>query len=158
MEIIDDATQRKVLPMVVAEPSLGVERAFLVFMFDSYTNNEKGEVVLKLNPKLSPVKLAIFPLVKKDEKQVEIARKIYNEIKVDYKVEYDDSGSVGKRYARNDEIGTPFCITVDTESATDKKVTIRNRDTTEQKRISVKEVREIIRRLISGEMKFEEIK
>ena len=158
MEIIDDTTQKKVLPMVVAEPSLGVERAFLVFLFDAYTTNEKGEIVLKLNPKISPLKTAIFPLVKKDTKQVEIAKKIYHDLRQDYHVEYDDSGSVGKRYARNDEIGTPFCITVDTESATDKKVTIRNRDTTEQKRISIKDIRETMRKLISCEMSFEEIK
>ena len=158
MEIVDDATQRKVLPMVVAEPSLGVERAFLVFLFDAYTTNEKGEIVLKLNPKLAPVKVAIFPLVKKDEKQVEVAENIFNELKKDWKVDYDDSGSVGRRYARNDEIGTPFCITVDPETEKDKKVTLRNRDTTEQKRILVKDIRDTIRKLISGEMNFEELK
>jgi glycyl-tRNA synthetase len=126
-------------------------------MFDAYSNNEKGEIILKLNPKLSPVKTAIFPLVKKDEKQVEIAKKIYHELQQDYKVDYDESGSVGKRYARNDEIGTPFCITVYTESENDKKVTIRNRDTTEQKRIAIKDVKETVRKLISGEIKFENL-
>lgn len=157
MEIVDDSIQKKVLPMVVAEPSLGLERAFLVFLFDSYSVNEKEEIVLKLNPKLSPIKVAIFPLVKKDEIQSEIAKKIFNELKKEYKVEYDDSGSVGKRYARNDEIGTPFCITVDGESQNDEKVTIRDRDTKEQKRILIKNIKETMRKLICQEIIFSDL-
>jgi glycyl-tRNA synthetase len=157
MEILDSATNKKILPMVVAEPSLGLERAFLVFMFDAYSENEKGNVVLKLSPKLAPVKVAIFPLVKKDVALVKVAKEIYNELKQEWNVSYDESGSVGKRYARNDEIGTPFCITVDPESSEDKKVTIRNRDTGEQKRIDIENIKDTIRKLISNELRFENL-
>ena len=89
--------------------------------------------------------------------KAKLQKKIFNELKKEHKVEYDDSGSVGKRYARNDEIGTPFCITVDGESEKDEKVTIRDRNTKEQKRILVKDVRDILRKLISCEMTFEDI-
>jgi glycyl-tRNA synthetase len=155
MEWRDEETGRKFLPMVISEPSLGVERAFLVFLFDAYTTNSKGEIVLRLHPRLSPVKAAIFPLIKKDEKQVEIARKIYLELKKEWNVDYDDGGSVGRRYARNDEIGTPFCITVDSESMEKSEVTIRDRNTTKQIRVKVSEVKETLRELISGEIEFE---
>jgi glycyl-tRNA synthetase len=157
MEIMDDASGKKILPMVVAEPSFGVERAFLVFMFDAYSENEKGEVVLKLNPKLSPVKVAVLPLVKKDERLVEIAKEIYFDLKKEWNVSYDESGSVGRRYARNDEIGTPFCITIDGDSVSGKDVTIRNRNDGEQKRIKISELKNVLRDLISGENNFSDL-
>lgn len=157
MEIVDDSTQKKTLPMVVAEPSLGVERAFLVFLFDAYNINDKEEIILKLNPKISAIKFSIFPLVKKDSEQVKIAREIFEKLKKEYKIEYDDSGSVGRRYARNDEIGTPFCITVDEKSKEDKKITIRNRDTKEQKRITIKDIEKVLRKLISQEISFDKL-
>lgn len=157
MEIMDDASGKKILPMVVAEPSFGVERAFLVFMNEAYTISEKDNVVLKLNPKLAPVKAAIFPLVKKDEKLVEIAQNIYKELREEWNVDYDAAGSVGKRYARNDEIGTPFCITVDADSIENKDVTIRNRDNGEQKRIAIANLKDTLRKLISGETSFEKL-
>lgn len=157
LEIFDEESGGKVLPMVVSEPSLGVERAFLVFLFDAYQTNEKGEVVLKLHPKLSPVKTAIFPLIKKDEGQVKIARKLYEELRQEYNVSYDSSGSIGKRYARNDEIGTPFCIVADSQTNEDQTVTIRDRDTTEQKRIVVPQVKETLRKLINAEISFKDL-
>jgi glycyl-tRNA synthetase len=136
LKIIDDKTQKKVLPMVVAEPSLGAGRAFLVFMFDAYS--QRGEnTILRLNPKLAPIKAAIFPLVKKDKTLVQIAKDIYKNLKEEWNILYDESGSVGRRYARNDEIGTPFCITVDGDSEKKKDVTIRNRDNGKQKRREV---------------------
>jgi len=157
LKIVDDKTGKKILPMVVAEPSLGVERAFLVFMFDAYSIGEKGNVILKLNPKLSPIKAAIFPLVKKDKKLVKQAREIYEELRGEWNVLYDESGSVGRRYARNDEIGTPFCITIDGESEKKKDVTIRNRDDGKQKRVKIKELKDVLRKLISGETEFGEL-
>ncbi|MEA3248684.1 MAG: His/Gly/Thr/Pro-type tRNA ligase C-terminal domain-containing protein, partial [Nanoarchaeota archaeon] len=157
LKIMDDASGKKLLPMVVAEPSLGVERAFLVFMFDAYSVGEKGNVVLRLNPKLAPVKVAIFPLVKKDKKLVGQAREIYEGLRQEWNVVYDESGSVGRRYARNDEVGTPFCITVDSDSGKKKDVTIRNRDDGEQKRVKVKDLRDVVRRLVSGEVGFGEL-
>ena len=155
MEIMN-SENKKIIPHVVCEPSQGVERAYLVFLFDSYHENEKGEVVLKLDPKLAPVKAAIFPLVKKDETQMKIAQEIYEDLRKDWNVVKDVSGSVGRRYARNDEIGTPYCITIDEESLKKKDVTIRDRNTTKQIRVKVSELKEVLRKLIRKEIDFEE--
>jgi glycyl-tRNA synthetase len=155
LEMRNEESGKKFLPMVISEPSLGVERAFLVFLFDAYTKNQKEEVILKLNQKLSPVKIAIFPLIKKDEQQNGIAKDIYIELRREWNVNYDDSGSVGRRYARNDEIGTPYCITVDEETKKDKSVTIRDRNTTKQIRVPIFKVKETIRSLLSQEIEFE---
>jgi len=146
---------KKVLPMVVAEPSLGVERAFLVLMFDAYHENEKNETILKLHPKLSPIKVAVFPLVKNDKKIVDLSREVYNLLKQDWNVLYDSSGSVGRRYARNDEVGTPFCVTIDGDSLNKNDVTIRDRNTTKQIRVKVSELKNVLRKLIDGEIEFE---
>lgn len=154
LKIMDAISGKKILPMVVAEPSLGVERAFLVFLFDSFFRGEKESVVLKLNPALAPVKAAVFPLVKNDEKLVALSRKIYESLKKEWNISYDASGSVGRRYARNDEIGTPFCITVDGDSLNDESVTIRNRDDAKQIRVKISELKDILRNLISGETFF----
>jgi len=156
LRMFDKEPGEKVLPEVISEPSLGVERAFLVFLFDGYSKNQKSEVVLKLSPKLAPVKAAIFPLVKTDEKLVKLAEEVYIDLKKEFNVVYDVSGSVGRRYARNDEIGTPFCITVDGESLKKNDVTIRNRNTTQQIRVKIKELKEILEKLIEEEIKFEE--
>jgi len=151
---MNNETGKKILPMVVAEPSFGVERAFLVFMNEAYTENEKGNVVLKLNPKLAPIKAAIFPLVKKDGKLVSIAKEIHKDLRQEWNVLYDATGSVGRRYARNDEIGTPFCITVDSDSIEKQDVTIRNRDNGKQKRIKISKLKDTLRKLLSGETEF----
>jgi len=157
MSVFDEETKEKFVPEVICEPSLGVERAFLVFLFDSYFYDEKKQnIVLKLNPKLSPVKVAVFPLVKKEEFE-KISEKIVEDLRIEWNVNYDKSGSIGRRYARNDEIGTPFCITVDGDSLIDSTVTIRERDSGEQKRIKINEVRNLIRKLIFGEISFSEI-
>ncbi|MCH7850175.1 MAG: glycine--tRNA ligase [Nanoarchaeota archaeon] len=148
---------KKILPMVVAEPSLGVERAFIVFMLEAYSNSEKKNIILKLNPLLSPIKVAILPLVKKDKNLVKISMKIYNSLKENFNATYDETGSIGRRYARNDEIGTPFCITIDNDSIINSDVTIRNRDNGEQKRISIDSIEDILRKLISGNLKFKEL-
>jgi glycyl-tRNA synthetase len=100
MHILDDKTGKKILPHVICEPSLGAERAFLVFMFDAYSYDEKRQnVVLKLNPKLSPVKVAILPIVKKPEFE-NLAKEIFNELSEEWNVAYDESGSLGRRYSR----------------------------------------------------------
>tara|TARA_Y100000310_G_C20621942_1_gene783831 strand:+ start:1 stop:1683 length:1683 start_codon:yes stop_codon:yes gene_type:complete len=158
LKIMDEATNKKILPMVVAEPSLGVERAFLVFMLDAYSLNKKGNIILKLAPKLAPIKVAVFPLVKKEKKLVKLSREIFQDLKKEWNIIYDESGSVGRRYARNDEIGTPFCITIDNDSNKNKDVTIRNRDDGLQKRIKVKNLKETIKKLISEEIKFKDLK
>lgn len=140
----DEETKEKILPYVI-EPSGGVDRTILTLLIDAYkeetVNNEK-RTVLSLHPKLAPIKVAILPLVKKDPELVEIAKQIYETLKPIFFVEYDEDGTVGKRYRRQDEIGTPFCITVDSDSLKDKTVTIRHRDTMQQDRIKITQVAE----------------
>lgn len=148
MKIYDEETKRKVLPYVI-ESSFGVERAFMAFMFDSYSERE-GNVILSLNPRLSPVKAAIFPIVKGDEYE-EISKGIFEDLRVEWNIIYDKSGSIGRRYARNDEIGTPMCITIDEQTLKDNSVTIRDRDTTEQVRVKIKELHETVRKVVNGD-------
>ena len=157
LKIMDETTNKKILPMVVAEPSLGVERAFIVFLLDSYSINERKNIILRLHPKLSPIKVAILPLVKKESSMVNLSREIYENLKKELKITYDDSGSIGRRYARNDEIVTPFCITIDEESIKKKDVTIRNRDDGKQIRVKIEKLKEILRSLVSGKILFQNL-
>jgi glycyl-tRNA synthetase len=149
LKYFDEATGEKFTPYVV-EPTMGIDRATLACLVDAYDESDgsdgrqAGEVTLRLAPKIAPVKVAVFPLVKK-EGLPEIARKIVSSIKkAGINTFYDESGSVGRRYRRQDEIGTPWCITVDFDSIDDKTVTIRDRDTMEQKRIEIKEINNVI--------------
>jgi glycyl-tRNA synthetase len=158
LSIFDQETNKKIVPYVAAEPSLGIERAFLVFMFDAYNDDKKrGNIVLKLDPKIAPIKAGIFPLVNKPELE-NLAKEIKGNLKNYFNVKYDRSGSIGRRYARADEIGTPYCITVDFDSLKDKTVTIRDRNTTNQARIKISELRNTIEQLIQKEISFSEIK
>jgi glycyl-tRNA synthetase len=144
------------IPHVVCEPSLGVERAFLVFMFDSYFQDiKRNNIILKLNPKLSPIKAAVFPIVKQPEYE-ELSEKIIKDLRKEFKVAYDKTGSIGRRYARNDEIGTPYCITIDENSIKNQDVTIRDRDTTIQIRVKISELKDILRKLINQEIRFKD--
>jgi glycyl-tRNA synthetase len=121
----------------VIEPSAGADRGTLAFLCEAFHEEEvEGETrtVLRLHPRLAPVKVAVLPLVNKDG-MPEMAARIYKEMKRDYSVYYDDGGAIGRRYRRQDEIGTPYCITVDGQSLTDGTVTWRDRDTLEQIRI-----------------------
>jgi glycyl-tRNA synthetase len=153
LTIFDEKTNKKILPHVVAEPSLGVERAFLVFLFDAYEYDQKrGNIVLKLHPKLAPVKIGVFPLVNKLDAD---ARKIYSMIKGDINCIYDKSGSVGRRYARADEIGIPFCVTIDFDTSKEKSVTLRNRDDTKQVRVKISELKGTIFKLLNNEINFD---
>lgn len=154
--VFDEETKERFLPHVVCEPSFGLERSLLVFLYEAYSVSEKGNVVLKLSPKLAPVKAAIFPLMKKGP-QADLARDVYEKLKKKLNVNYDVSGSVGRRYARNDEIGTPFCITVDDESLENNTVTIRNRDTAEQKRVAIKDLKNILSDLVDCDVSFSEL-
>ena len=154
--ILDEDSNKRFLPSVVCEPSFGVERSLLVFLYEAYSLNKKGNVILKLDPKLAPVKVAIFPLIKKKEFE-KISKDIFNNLKRKWNVNYDESGSVGRRYARNDEIGTPFCITIDDQTLKDKTVTIRERDSQEQKRVKVSEIVNVLDGLIFGEKTFKEL-
>jgi glycyl-tRNA synthetase len=158
LKIFDTKTGNKILPNVICEPSLGVERAFLVFMFDSFYYDKKREnIVLKLNPKISPIKAAILPIVKTNLKILNLSKKIYQELKNKFSVIYDEGGSIGRRYSRQDEIGTPFCITIDEKSLIQKDVTIRFRDTTEQIRVPIENLKKILEELIFEEKNFSEV-
>lgn len=151
---IQDEEQGKVLPEVVCEPSLGVERTFLVFLLDAYDYDKKREnIVLHLSPKLAPYKAAIFPLVSKGE-MFDVSKEIYHDLLEEFNVLFDKSGSIGRRYARNDEIGTPFCITVDGQTLEDKTVTVRDRDTTAQIRVPVSKLHDTLRALINDKISF----
>ena len=147
---------KKILPHVVCEPSLGIGRALIVFLLEAYhENKKKNTTILKLNPKLSPVKAAVFPIIKKPEYE-EIAKDILTDLRTEFNCNYDKSGSIGRRYARNDEIGTPYCITIDEKSLKKQDITIRDRDTTKQIRIKTKDLKNILRKLINQEIQFEE--
>ncbi len=155
----DEQEKRKFIPHVVCEPSLGVERAFLVFMFDAYEYDKKREnIVLHLHPRLAPIKAAVFPLVSNKEELSTMSKKVYDDLKERFNVFYDVSGSVGRRYARQDELGTPYCITIDFDSLENQDATIRERDSTGQKRIGIKDLRSTLRKLIDGELEFSQIK
>lgn len=135
----DPVTQEKYIPHIV-ESSVGPGRTMLMVLTDAYTEEEhNGEtrMVLKLHPKLAPIKVAVFPLMRNKPELVAKARKLYDQLKTKYMCEFDDNGNVGKRYRRQDEIGTPYCITVDFDSLEDDTVTVRDRDTMQQERIPV---------------------
>ena len=145
MEYFDDEKKEKYIPYVV-EPSLGADRVTLAFLCGAYDEEELegGDVrtVLRFHPFLAPVKVAVLPLSKK---LGEGAEKVYAELSKDWNCEYDDRGAIGKRYRRQDEIGTPFCITYDFDSETDGMVTVRDRDSMEQERVAISELREYFR-------------
>jgi len=146
-EYVDTVTKERYVPYVI-ETSVGASRSFMAFLCNAFKEEkiagddgaEEARTVLQFHPKLSPVKAAIFPLTSKDGLP-ELAEPLYKELQKEYKVQWDTSGSIGKRYRRQDEIGTPFCITVDNDSLTDSAVTIRNRDTMQQERIPIDAVR-----------------
>ncbi|MFX1247114.1 MAG: His/Gly/Thr/Pro-type tRNA ligase C-terminal domain-containing protein, partial [Promethearchaeota archaeon] len=132
---------KRYIPYVVAEPSVGLGRILLTVIAEGYTEEVvKGRkrIVLKIHPRLAPYDVSVFPL-QKDEKIFAKARSIFENLRNNgFIVQYDDSGSIGKRYRRHDEIGTPFCVTIDYETLEDEQVTIRIRDTMEQVRIPIK--------------------
>jgi len=155
MEIFDEKYGKKVLARVI-EPTFGMERVFLAILTKAYNDDkERGNVVLKIPAKLAPYKVAVFPLVKNEEKIFEFSKEVYSELKKDFYILFDSGGSIGRRYARNDEIGTPFCVTIDGDSVKNQDVTIRDRDTTKQIRIKVSELKNVLRKLIDGEIGFE---
>ncbi|MCK5466300.1 glycine--tRNA ligase [Candidatus Parcubacteria bacterium] len=138
----DLINNKKYIPHII-ESSSGVGRTFFAILCDVYNEEEiNGEkrVVMKFPKKLAPIKVAIFPLLKNKPKLVEKAREIYDLLKLDYMCEFDDNGNIGKRYRRQDEIGTPYCVTVDFDSLDDEAVTVRDRDTMKQERVGMGEL------------------
>ena len=146
MQYYDPEQKKSYIPYVV-ETSIGLDRMFLSVMAASYREEtlEGGEtrVLLKLPPALAPVKLAVLPLVRKDGLP-EKAREIMDDLKFSFTCQYDEKDSIGKRYRRQDAIGTPFCVTVDHQTLEDNKVTIRDRDTMEQERVSIDTLQQVI--------------
>jgi len=159
LSYFDEETRERFIPHVI-EPSAGADRAALAFLCEAYAEDtvpdEKGNpsqrVVLRLHPRLAPIKVAVFPLVKKDG-MPEIAQSIYSALKPHVNCFYDEKGAVGRRYRRQDEVGTPFCITVDSQTLTDNTVTVRDRDSLRQWRIRVDDCVEVIKNLISGKVR-----
>ena len=142
LEYFETATGKRFVPYVI-ETSAGLDRTVLVLLADAYHEEEvEGEqrVVLRFRPRLAPIKAAVFPLVKK-EGMPEIARRIEEDLRLRWPVFYDEGGSIGRRYRRQDEAGTPYCITVDGQSVADATVTVRDRDTLRQERVSAEGLR-----------------
>ncbi|MFN5755616.1 MAG: glycine--tRNA ligase [Planctomycetia bacterium] len=151
LSYFDDVTRERYVPHVI-EPSAGADRAVLAFLCDAYHEDEvpdedgkpRSRTVLKLHPRLAPLKAAILPLVKKDG-MPEVAIDLYRKLKPHMACMYDEKGSVGRRYARQDEAGTPWCLTIDGQTLTDKTVTLRDRDSLTQTRVPVDEVVDLLR-------------
>ncbi len=138
LEYFDTASGERYVPHVI-EPAAGVGRTVLAVLCDAYDEEEvAGEqrTVLKLHPRLAPIKVAVLPLVRKDG-QPELAQEVFELLRGQMQAEYDEGGSIGKRYRRQDEIGTPFCVTIDHQSLEDRTVTVRDRDSLEQERVAV---------------------
>ena len=156
LEYFDEESKKKVVPYVI-EPSAGADRASLAFLVDAYyeeqVKNEK-RVVLKLHPELAPIKIAVLPLLKKNDRIVETAQKLCAELRKRWYAVYDDTASIGRLYRRQDEVGTPFCVTVDVQTVgdekapADEKVTIRDRDTMQQIRVSMTTLSNVMEQLM----------
>jgi glycyl-tRNA synthetase len=151
LSYFDDITRERFVPHVI-EPSAGADRAVLAFLCDAYHEDEvpdedgkpRSRTVLKLHPRLAPVKAAILPLVKKDG-MPEVAIELYRSLKPHMSCQYDEKGSVGRRYARQDEAGTPWCLTIDGQTLADRTVTLRDRDSLAQSRVPIAEVVDLLR-------------
>ncbi len=138
LSITDPYTQKKVIPHVI-EPAVGINRLLLMVLCEAYSEID-DRVVLSLKPKLAPYKVAVFPLLANKEELVKKAREIYGSLKPHMNIAWDDRGNIGKRYLYQDEIGTPWCVTVDFQTLEDGTVTVRDRDTAEQERVKVEEL------------------
>ncbi len=140
----DEVANEKFIPHVI-EPTFGIGRLFLAVLLEAYTEDELGgekRVYLKLNKNIAPVRAAVFPLLKNKPELVKKALEVYKSLKLsaNYRLEYDDNGNIGKRYRRQDEIGTPYCITIDFDTLDDDSVTLRDRDTGKQERVAIKDL------------------
>lgn len=158
----DDETKEKYIPYVI-EPTLGIDRALLAFLIDAYEEIKGGrttttessketEVVLHLHKDLAPIKVAVLPLVRK-ESLIKLAKEIYQSLQSYWMVQYDEVASIGRRYRRQDEIGTPYCVTIDFESLEDKKVTVRDRDTMAQDRVAIVDLLEYLKEKFNKNLK-----
>ena len=158
LEYFDEESKQKIIPYVI-EPSAGADRSTLAFLVDAYHEEEvRGEkrVVLQFHPELAPTKIAVLPLLKKNDRIVETAKKLTADLRRHWYTVYDDTASIGRLYRRQDEVGTPFCVTVnvqtvgDEKAPADEKVTIRDRNTMEQVRVSLAALESIMEKLMAG--------
>jgi glycyl-tRNA synthetase len=150
LSYFDEATKSRYVPHVI-EPSVGVGRLMLALIHSAYHEEKVGDetrVVLKFKPEIAPVKVAVLPLSKKDE-LTPVAKDVFARLSGKYRTEYDETQSIGRRYRRQDEIGTPLCITIDFDSLEDKSVTIRHRDTMEQERVKIEDLETAVERLLT---------
>ena len=151
LSVFDEPKKRHVTPYVI-EPSGGVDRATLAFLVDSYREEEvRGEtrVLLKLHKDLCPVQVAILPL-SRNQRLLPLSQKVFESVRVHFRAQYDDAQSIGRRYRRQDEIGTPICVTVDFDSLDDNAVTIRDRDSMEQTRVAIKGLVDVLRQNLAS--------
>lgn len=147
LKVVDSATGRKILPHVI-EPAVGINRLFLMVLSDAYQELD-GRVVLSIAPRLAPYKVAVFPLLANKPELVGKAKEIYENLRIKFVTTWDDRGNIGKRYLYQDEIGTPFCVTVDFDTLEDEAVTVRNRDTAAQERIKISELEKYLAEKLS---------
>jgi len=156
LSYFDQATGERYTPYVI-EPSFGLTRAMMAFLVDAYREeqvpNAKGgtdtRTVLGLDPRLAPIKVAVLPL-SRNEQLSPLARGLAAELRGDWNIDFDDAGAIGRRYRRQDEIGTPFCVTVDFDSLEDNAVTVRDRDTMAQERVPLDEVHAYLAERLKG--------
>ncbi len=157
LEIFDEAAGEHVVPYVI-EPAMGVDRAVLTVLVDGYTEEQLGKekrIVLRVRPQLAPIKAAVLPLLRNRPELVECARRLTSDLKLHVAAVYDDTASIGKLYRRQDEIGTPYCVTVDPESLEDGQATIRDRDSMTQERVALDVVPQRIGDLVAGRVAWE---
>jgi glycyl-tRNA synthetase len=155
LKYFDDEKKERFVPYII-ETSAGASRSFMAFLVDAYNEEEaptadgktETRTVMRFHPRLAPIKVAIFPLVNRDG-MPETARKIESDLRRSFRDFYDDGGAVGRRYRRQDEIGTPFCITVDSQTAQDQTVTIRERDSMRQERLGMGSLADYLRKALS---------
>jgi glycyl-tRNA synthetase len=155
LSYFDDETKEHIVPYVI-EPSAGVDRSALAFLcaaYDEEPDKDEVRVVLRLHPSLTPYKIAILPLSRKEPLPA-LAQQVYQDLRQCWMVSYDDTQSIGRRYRRQDEIGTPFCITVDFQSVDDQQVTIRERDSMNQIRVPITELQNTLQAKLAGEELF----
>src|SRR4051794_15298388 len=151
LEFFDQQTGDRYVPHVI-EPAAGLGRSVLALLCDAYDEDEIGgeaRTVLKLHPGMAPVKVAVLPLVRKDG-QPDLAHEVRNRLRGRMQTEYDEGGSIGRRYRRQDEIGTPYCVTIDHQSLEDRTVTVRDRDSLQQERIAIDELAEVLSERLTG--------
>jgi len=152
LNYLDEETKEHIIPFII-EPSAGVDRSALAFLCDAYDeepDKEEIRVLLHLHPTLAPIKVAVLPLSRR-EKLVAVAKKIYADLRPNWMIQYDDTQSIGRRYRRQDEIGTPLCVTIDFQSLEDEQVTIRERDSMKQIRVPISELKTILAAKLGGE-------